>query len=43
MKILGQISGGLEELGSRELEKLGALSIRPVFRGVFFETDTAGA
>lgn len=43
MKVLGQISKGLEELGAAELERLGAKSVSPVFRGVFFETDTAGA
>ncbi len=43
MKILGQISKGLEELGAVELTRLGATSVVPVFRGVFFETDVAGA
>lgn len=43
MKILGQISKGLEELGAEELGRLGAASVVPVFRGVFFETDVAGA
>ncbi|PIE52459.1 RNA methyltransferase [Candidatus Fermentibacteria bacterium] len=43
MKILGQISQGLEELGKTELEKLGAKGAKAVFRGVFFETDAAGA
>lgn len=42
MKILGQISRGLEELGAGELGRLGASSVTPVFRGVFFETDAAG-
>lgn len=43
MKILGQISRGLEEMGAGELRRLGASSVVPVFRGVFFETDAAGA
>lgn len=43
MKILGQISRGLEELGSEELKSLGMKSVSPVFRGVFFETDAPGA
>lgn len=43
MKILGQISQGLEELGAEELNRLGAKSASPVFRGVFCETDAAGA
>jgi len=42
LRILGQISGGLEELGAGELKTLGAERIEPVYRGVFFETDTAG-
>lgn len=43
MKILGQISKGLEEMGAEELRALGASSVSPVFRGVFFETDAPGA
>ncbi len=43
MKLLGQISKGLEEMGAEELRRLGAASVSPVFRGVFLETDTAGA
>jgi len=41
MKILGQISQGLEELGATELKKLGATQIQTTFRGVFFEADAA--
>lgn len=39
MKILGQISPGLEEMGAQELTGLGARSVKPVYKGVFFEAD----
>jgi putative N6-adenine-specific DNA methylase len=41
MKILGQISQGLEELGALELKRLGAGKIRSAYKGVFFEADAA--
>lgn len=43
MRVLGQISQGLEELGADELRRLGAGAVSPVFRGVMLETDPAGA
>jgi putative N6-adenine-specific DNA methylase len=41
MKILGQISQGLEELGAAELQRLGATKTEPTYRGVFCEADAA--
>lgn len=43
MRILGQISRGLEEIGAEELTGLGAEAVTPVFRGVFCDTDPQGA
>lgn len=34
-----QIAGGLEELGAAELEELGAKSVRPGYRGLYFSGD----
>ncbi len=41
MKILGQISQSLEELGALELKRLGVKKTDPTYRGVFFEADAA--
>jgi putative N6-adenine-specific DNA methylase len=36
-----QIAGGIEELGAEELRRLGAVEVRPAFRGLHFEADAA--
>jgi putative N6-adenine-specific DNA methylase len=36
-----QIAEGIEELGAVELERLGALEVRPSFRGLHFQADPA--
>jgi putative N6-adenine-specific DNA methylase len=40
-RYFAQIAAGLEELGAEELRKLGAVGIRPTFRGLDFEADPA--
>ncbi|MCB0304602.1 MAG: class I SAM-dependent RNA methyltransferase [Calditrichaeota bacterium] len=40
-RYFGQIAGGMEDLGAAELEALGAVDIRPAYRGLYFEADPA--
>ena len=36
-----QVAGGMEEIGSEELEELNAYHIKPIYRGIYFEADKA--
>jgi putative N6-adenine-specific DNA methylase len=36
-----QIAQGMEEMGAAEIKRLGAVEIRPVFRGLHFKADQA--
>ncbi len=36
-----QIAEGIEALGAEELRRLGAVEVKPAFRGLHFEADTA--
>ena len=40
-RYFAQIAGGLEELGARELNDLGATSVQPAHRGLHFVADRA--
>ena len=37
-----QIAGGMEELGAAEIKALGARSISPTYRGLYFNADPDG-
>jgi putative N6-adenine-specific DNA methylase len=38
-RYFAQIADGLENLGVRELEELGASDVKPTYRGIFFSAD----
>ena len=40
-RFFAQIAGGLEETGQEELTELGATSIAPAYRGLYFDADDA--
>jgi putative N6-adenine-specific DNA methylase len=40
-RYFAQITEGLEELGKKEMQKLGARDIKPIYRGVYFSADKA--
>ena len=40
-RYFAQIAEGLEELGSKEMQKLGAYKIKPGHRGFYFSADRA--
>ncbi len=40
-RYFAQISDGLEDMGARELEELGAEEIHPAYRGIYFEAGKA--
>jgi putative N6-adenine-specific DNA methylase len=40
-RYFAQIADGLEELGKKELQELGARDIKPVYRGYYFSADKA--
>ncbi|UCD65788.1 MAG: class I SAM-dependent RNA methyltransferase [Deltaproteobacteria bacterium] len=40
-RYFAQIGEGLEDLGKKELEKLGARDIKPAYRGFYFSADKA--
>lgn len=41
-RYFAQIADGLEELGAQELSELGAENVKPIFRGIYFNTDKGG-
>ena len=40
-RYFGQIAEGLEDLGKKELQELGARDIKPIYRGYYFSADKA--
>ncbi len=40
-RYFAQIADGLEELGRKEMQELGALDIKPIYRGFYFSADRA--
>ena len=40
-RYFGQISAGIEDLGLKELENLGAWEVKPAYRGFYFSADKA--
>lgn len=40
-RFFAQIAGGLDDLGVEELEGLGAVEVKAVYRGIYFTADTA--
>jgi putative N6-adenine-specific DNA methylase len=40
-RYFAQIAGSMEDLGAQELSELGARSITPAYRGLYFEADKA--
>lgn len=38
-RYFAQIARGLEELGSDELAELGAIEVKPAYRGIYFQAD----
>jgi putative N6-adenine-specific DNA methylase len=38
-RYFAQVAGGIEDMGAKELEELGAKNIKPIYRGVYFQAE----